>query len=111
MAKLYLLFSISIFIMATGCVSSKKFNMMKKDAQLRFDSVSGSNRELQAQLTTSNNNYEAAVNEKKLVQEQLENQTKQAAVFKQNNTTMLKQMENLSVVTSKQAESIRQSME
>lgn len=110
MLKLYII-SFSFLLMLIGCVSSKKFNKMQEIARLKFDSVSGSNRALQSKLDNCTNNYEAALNEKKLMQGQLDNINKQATVYKQNNTTMLKQLEDLSVVTSKQAESIRQSME
>src|SRR5690349_13863919 len=106
MERLYFIFSISLLMLMSGCVSTKKFNSMKASAQLRFDSVSGSNRDLQSKLASCNNNLETTANEKKSIQQELDNKKKEAAVYKQNNTTMLKQLEDFSVVTSKQAESI-----
>ena len=42
---------------------------------------------------------------------QLQESQKHAELYKENNTTMLNQLQSLSVVTSSQAESIKQSME
>lgn len=110
----------NLLLAATGslflfsCVSSKKF----KAEQARYGELTLKYTQLQGDLSTCNNDR----NELTRQRESLENQNaslvakiadlnKQVDFLKQNNTTVLKQMEDLSVISASQAESIKKSLE
>jgi chemotaxis protein MotB len=90
-----------------SCVSSKKFKASKADynqlqvkytlLQTDFDNCKGA----RASLESDNANLNKL----------LADRDKQIAFLKENNTTVLTQLQNLSVVTSAQAESIKKSLE
>lgn len=100
------LFIISIFSALTlfSCVSNKKFNS-SQDALIRttdqFTNYQKSCEEEKAALESKNNELTIKVQE-------LSNQNK---YLKENNTQALAQLENLSVISRQQAESIRRSMD
>ncbi|MBS1666976.1 MAG: OmpA family protein [Bacteroidetes bacterium] len=98
-------------IMLASCVSSKKF----KSLQSKYDELSKANTSLQndlkdckdkktaceTALSTKGTNDQAAIDALK----------KQLDFYKQNNTQALKQLEDLSVISSAQAQSINQSLQ
>jgi chemotaxis protein MotB len=98
--KLRILLPLLSMIILSSCVSKKKFTKMEasnRDLQLRLDQALGENR----------NCNDAATGYKK----QIEDLTRQMEFLKENNTTALKQLENLSVISSSQAESIKKSLD
>jgi chemotaxis protein MotB len=87
-----------------SCVSNKKFEQAQTAARLTRDSLMGVNSNLLASLNTCKDSVSAK--DKRL--SDLEYQNK---FLKENNTQALTQLQNLSVITSTQAESIKKSME
>jgi chemotaxis protein MotB len=90
-----------------SCVSSKKFKKSQADYAT-----------LQTQYTQSQGDLSACNDEKANLQRQksgletdIANLNKQMDFLKQNNTQALRQLEDLSVISSSQAESIKKSME
>ncbi len=105
--KAKLLVFLLAFILIESCVSSRKFN----------DQVSQVAKEKSAHDATKQDLNNCAgtvkVDEQKIaeLQAELAAALEQNNMLKQNNNQALKQLENLSVITSSQAESIKKSME
>jgi chemotaxis protein MotB len=112
MKSLMLICCCSLFLFS--CVSSKKY----KDAQARYDQLNVTLSGVQADLTKCNDE-KASLNSQKSKLEtdnaSLNNQVaqlnKQIDFLKETNTTVLKQLQDMSVVSASQAESIRKSLE
>lgn len=90
-----------------SCVSSKKF----KKAQADYVVLQTQNTQLQTDLTNCNNDKAELNRQKSGLETEIANLNKQIDFLKQNNTQALKQLEDLSVISASQAESIRKSME
>jgi chemotaxis protein MotB len=87
-----------------SCVSNKKFEQSQNAARQVRDSLMNVNSKLQASLNTCKDSVNAK--DKRLSDLQYQN-----TFLKENNTQALTQLQNLSVITSTQAESIKKSME
>lgn len=97
--------------MLASCVSSKKFNAMQQQAQqtqAKYDSLYAKS---QKDLQSCRDEVVDIRQQKQAVQVQLDELSKQLPLVKENNTQLLKQLENLSVISSSQAESIKRSLE
>jgi len=97
-----------------SCVSSKKF----KKSQADYAELQTKHTALQGDLTKCNDDKSelgrqktALENDKATLNNQIADLNKQIDFLKKTNTTVLKQMEDLSVVSSAQAENIRKSLE
>jgi chemotaxis protein MotB len=105
----FLLASSAIFLFS--CVSTKKF----KKSQADYATLQTQHSQLQSQLQgtiTDCNNEKAELNRKNSgLQNDITNLNRQIDFLKQNNTQALKQLEDLSVISTTQAESIKKSME
>jgi chemotaxis protein MotB len=101
------LFSIFLF----SCVSSKKFKTMQAEAQARYDSLNSAYSKQGGDLKNCNDQVADLNNKKNALQGQVDDLTKQNAYLKENSTQALKQLQDMSVISSTQAESIRKSME
>jgi chemotaxis protein MotB len=99
-----LLFAVSIL---GSCVSSKKL----KTSESQFALEKSAHEKTQQVLNDCES--QRKVNETKIadLQTQLSSLKEQNTFLKENNTQALKQLENLSVISSSQAESIKKSME
>lgn len=102
------------FLVFASCVSSKKF----KKSQADYAELQVKHTTLQGDLTKCNDDKaelarqkSALENDKASLNNQIADLNKQIDYLKQTNTTVLKQMEDLSVVSSAQAENIRKSLE
>jgi chemotaxis protein MotB len=104
------LFSLLLF----SCVSSKKFKKSQADyaeLQVKLNSVQGdlSNcNDAKSELARQKSGLE---NDKTNLTNQVADLNKQIDFLKSNNTTVLRQLQDLSVVSSSQAESIKKSLE
>lgn len=103
----YLLLVVAMPAILTSCVSSKKY----KDSQSRVQT-------LETSLATCNADNQSLNTQKGLLEKERDEMNKrmgdlqqQVAFLKENNTQALTQLENMSVITRQQAESIKQSME
>ncbi|MFI5154705.1 MAG: OmpA family protein [Chitinophagales bacterium] len=98
-------------LMLVSCVSKKKFLEAQAKAQARFDSLSGEYAKLQGQLKSCNDQTATLTSQKSALEGQVGDLNKQIAFLKENNTQALKQLEDLSVVSATQAESIKKSLD
>ena len=90
-----------------SCVSSKKY----KKAQADYVVLQTTNAQLQSDLSNCNNDKAELNRQKSSLENDIANLNKQIDFLKQNNTQALKQLEDLSVISASQAESIKKSME
>jgi chemotaxis protein MotB len=101
------LFTIGISILLFSCVSSKKF----KKSQADYAGLQTQYTQLQGSLNDCNNQKADLSRQKDGLQTELDAANKQIAFLKENNTQALKQLQDLSVISASQAESIKKSME
>lgn len=90
-----------------SCVSNKKF----KAEQDKYAALSASDSALQTNLKHCEDEKIDAARKKALSDAEIESLNKQIAFLKENNTQALQQLQNMSVISSSQAESIKKSME
>jgi chemotaxis protein MotB len=98
-------------IFLVSCVTSKKFQSL----QSKYDELFKSNGALQHDLKNcrdQNSIGDAALNKKTVSDDtEIEALKKQVNYLKENNTQALKQLEDMSVISSTQAESIKKSLD
>ena len=94
-------------IMLVSCVSSKKF----KKAEADYATLQTQHTALQGDLTACNNEKATLQSQKTVLEGNIADLNKQIDLLKQNNTQALKQLEDMSVITASQAESIKKSMD
>ena len=94
-------------VMLFSCVSSKKF----KSLQSKYDSLNNAYGKLQGDLKNCNDKTAGLTQDKSNCDAQVAALEKQIAFLKVNNTQALKQLEDMSVISSSQAASIRQSLQ
>ena len=94
-------------IMLVSCVSSKKF----KKAEADYATLQTQHTALQGDLTACNNEKATLQSQKTALEGNIADLNKQIELLKQNNTQALKQLEDLSVISASQAESIKKSMD
>ena len=98
-------------IILFSCVSTKKFKAAQAAAQARFDSLTSEYAKLHGQLKSCNDMTADLTKQKGDLQNQLDGLNKQIGFLKDNNTQALKQLEDMSVVSTTQAESIKKSLD
>jgi chemotaxis protein MotB len=94
-------------LMLFSCVSSKKF----KTLQSKYDSLNNAYGQSQSDLKNCNSKTASLTQDKSACDAQVAALMKQIAFLKDNNTQALKQLEDMSVISSSQAQSIRQSLD
>ncbi len=105
--KTRLMVSLLALVILGSCVSTKKF----KAQENQYSKEKSAHEATQQDLTNCDNKLKVSEQKVSDLQLQLAAAFDQAAYLKQNNTQALKQLENLSVISSSQAESIKKSME
>lgn len=90
-----------------SCVSSKKF----KAEQARYAELSDKHNQLQNDLKGCEDAKAEEARKRAGLESEVANLNKQMEFLKENNTTALKQLQDLSVISSAQAESIKKSMD
>jgi chemotaxis protein MotB len=101
------LFFSAFSLLLISCVSSKKF----KAAQAKIDSLTAANAKLAGDLKNCNDLTAMDANQKAALQAQLDALNKQVDFLKQNHDATLKQLQDLSVISGSQAESIKKSLD
>jgi len=103
--------SVILPALLASCVSSKKF----KSLQSKYDDLNKSNMALQNDLKSCRDQKsisDAALSKKTASDDaELDALRKQIEYLKENNTQALKQLEDMSVISTSQAQSIRQSLQ
>jgi len=95
----------SIFF--SSCVSKK----LMKTEKLKYETLQTSYNELQNQLKDCNDLTVENSRKKAALEAEISSMKRENAFLKDNNNQALKQLENLSVISSSQAESIKKSLE
>src|SRR5579863_7309203 len=93
-------------VMLFSCVSTKKFRAL----QSKYDSLNKALSAAQDDLKNCNSKTADLTREKSDCDAQVAGLNKQIAFLKENNTQALKQLEDMAVISSDQAQSIRQSL-
>jgi len=94
-------------LMLLSCVSSKKF----KALQSKYDELSKSDSALRNDLKNCNTKTADLTKQKSDCDDRVAALNKQLAFLKENNTQALKQLEDMSVISTSQAQSIKKSLE
>jgi len=105
--KTKLVVSLLLLVIIGSCVSTKKYN----DQVSQFSREKSAHDATQQNLSACGNKLKESDQKISDLQIQLAAAQEQVSYLKQNNTQALKQLENLSVISSSQAESIKKSME
>jgi chemotaxis protein MotB len=112
--KNFIIAVVAIPVLFASCVSTKKF----KEAQAQYDQLQTRYVQIQTDLTGCNEAKADLMRQKSglegdnaTLNKQIADLNKQIDFLKENNTTVLNQLKDLSVVSSTQAESIRKSLE
>lgn len=90
-----------------SCVSKGKF----KSLQAQYDDLNKQYGTVQGNLKDCNSRVDGLTHDKALCDAQVDALNKQVAFLKENNTSALKQLEDMSVISSSQAASIKQSLD
>ena len=90
-----------------SCVSSKKY----KGEIAKYNELSGNYTKLQGDLKGCEDAKAEYARNKQGLESEIENLKKQNEFLKENNTQALKQLQDLSVISSSQAESIKKSLD
>jgi chemotaxis protein MotB len=101
------LFFSTFSLLLFSCVSSKKF----KAAQAKIDSLTAANAKLAGDLKNCNDLTASDASQRAAMQNQLDALNKQIDFLKANHDATLKQLQDLSVISSSQAESIKKSLD
>ena len=94
-------------VLLFSCVSSKKF----KKSQADYATLQTQHTALQGNLNDCNTEKAELARQKSALEGDVANLNKQIDLLKQNNTQALRQLEDMSVISSSQAESIKKSMD
>lgn len=105
----HVFFRLPIFcsLLLFSCVSSKKF----KAEQAKNESLNTSYVNVQQTLKECTDARDEAIRKNGLLQKENDNLSEQVAYLKENNTQALKQLQELSVISASQAESIKKSLD
>jgi chemotaxis protein MotB len=103
--------AVLLTIISSSCVSTKKFKAAEASAQTRYNELNTTYTQLQETLKNCNDD-KAELNRKNTgLQVEIDGLNKQIGYLKENNTQALRQLQDLSVISEKQADNIRKSLE
>jgi len=105
--RIILVFGIALLMAGTSCVSSKKYKAQTN----KLESLTQSFSKAQADLNACENAKSRHKEEIDALNKRITELNDQVDYFKKNNNQVLTQLENLSVISTAQAESIKKSME
>jgi len=105
--KLFLVMGLAVVMLGTSCVSQKKYKAQVASFDQLNEQYSKKQNDLNA-CETAKANYLKQIDD---LNKQLADLAKEKSYLKENNSVVLNQLEALSVISSSQAASIKQSME
>jgi chemotaxis protein MotB len=105
--KLNRLMAVMMPILLLSCVSSKQYKLL----QGRYNSLDSTNSGLRSDLKGCEDLNAEAGRQKSLADAQIQKLNEQIAFLKENNTTVVNQLKDLSVISGSQAESIKKSLD
>ena len=106
-ARIILVLGLAGILVGTSCVSTKKYKAQSN----KLESLTASFSKAQADLNACENAKSRYQEEINGLNKQITDLNDQVEYFKKNNNQVLNQLENLAVISSAQAESIKKSME
>jgi len=106
-----IIYGVVLTMVASSCVSSKKFKKAQADAQTRYEQLNTTYVQLQETLKTCNDDKNELNRKNTGLQTEIDGLNKQIAFLKENNTQALRQLEDLSVISAQQADNIKKSLE
>lgn len=110
----HIIYTATVSVFLLSCVSSKKFKTAQEDyakLETRYKTLEGDLSDCSTEKATLSRQKEALEREQALMNARLKELNDQVDYLKANNNAALKQLEDLSVITTAQAESIKKSME
>jgi chemotaxis protein MotB len=105
--KNLLLLAVATMLLMSSCVSKK----ILRSEQVKYIELQGAHSKLQDQLKDCNDATAEGARKKAELENEINSLKKQVDYLNANNTQALKQLENLSVISSSQAESIKKSLD
>jgi len=99
--------SLAAVLFFSSCVSKK----VMKEEKVRYETLQSQYTKLQDDLKNCNDLTAEDARKKASLESEIDNLKKQIGFLKDNNNQALKQLENLSVISSSQAESIKKSLD
>lgn len=111
MKRTYLLLLALPAVLATSCVSTKKFKAAEAAAQTRYNELNTAYGKLQQQLNLCDADRNEMNRKNTGLSTEVDGLRKQLEFLKENNSTALKQLQDLSVISAQQADNIRKSLE
>lgn len=109
--KHYLLVLALPAVLATSCVSTKKFKAEQEAAQARYNELNTAYGQLQQKMNLCDADRNEMSRKNTGLSTEVAGLNKQIEFLKENNSTALKQLQDLSVISSQQADNIRKSLE
>ena len=98
-------------IVSSSCVSTKKFKAAEASAQTRYNELNTTYTKLQETLKNCNDDKTELNRKNTGLQVEIDGLNKQIGYLKENNTQAIRQLQDLSVISEKQADNIRKSLE
>lgn len=98
-------------LMAASCVSSKKFKAEQASAQAKYNELNTAYGKIQGDLKSCNDDKSELSRKNAILSAEIDGLNKQLAFLKDNNTTALRQLQDLSVISAQQADNIKKSLE
>ncbi len=111
MKRTYTIVMIFFSVTLISCVSNSKFKRSQAEAQAKYDSLNRVHLNTESSLKTCYDTTNEMSKRLSVLQVQNGELAKQNSFLKENNTQALKQLEDMSVITGTQAESIRKSLD
>jgi chemotaxis protein MotB len=105
--KIFILLITLGILCSVSCVSNKKF----KAEKLRYSELTVVNTKMQNDIKVCEDEKAGLAREKASLLNEIDDLNKRAAFLKENNTQALRQLQDLSVISATQAESIKKSLE
>lgn len=105
--KVNYLLPIAASMLLFSCVSTKKY----KTVETQYVESQNQNRKLNEDLNACNDDKAALNRQKSSLESDINALNRQIDLLKENNTSALRQLQDLSVITSSQAESIKKSLD
>lgn len=103
----FLVVSFLCILIFNSCVSKK----VMKEEKVRYETLQTQYLKLQEDLKNCNDGVAENMRKRSLLEAEIDNLKKQIGFLKENNNQAFKQLENLSVISGSQAESIKKSLD
>jgi chemotaxis protein MotB len=108
--KLHVVVVLAVLVLSS-CVSTKKFKAEQDAAAAKYNELNSTYQKVQGDLKSCNDDKNDLLRKNTALATEVDGLNKQIAFLKENNNTALKQLQDLSVISTTQAENIKRSLE